>query len=49
MLFGRVGLSTDAALIERRSAGVAAVSDTLDAAAIAPLVRRAFGLGQLVA
>jgi hypothetical protein len=41
-----MGLSTDSALIERRAAGVAAVSDALEASQIAPLVRRAFGLGK---
>ena len=46
ILYGRLGLSTDTALIERRGVGVTSVSQELEATDIAPLVRRAFGLGQ---
>ncbi|AFW01773.1 hypothetical protein BAR24_14890 [Gluconobacter oxydans] len=44
--YGRLGLSTDPELIERRTKGVAAVAAATDRADLLPLVRRAFGLGQ---
>lgn len=46
LLYGRLGLSTDAELIERRSKGVAAVAESIERTDVLPLVRRAFGLGQ---
>ncbi len=46
VLYGRLGLSTDPALIARRGVGVAAVSDALERADIPPLVRRTFEIGQ---
>lgn len=46
LLYGRLGLSTDAELIERRAKGVAVVADAIDRADVLALVRRAFGLGQ---
>lgn len=45
IFYGRLGLSTDPTLIERRSAGVAVVADALDDATVVSLVRRSFGLG----
>lgn len=46
VLYGRLGLSTNAELIERRGAGVAAASAALEKSEIAPLLRRAFGIGK---
>jgi hypothetical protein len=46
LLYGRLGLSTEAELIERRVKGVAAVAVAIERDDVLPLVRRAFGLGQ---
>ena len=46
LLYGRLGLSTDAGLIERRGKGVSAVAVAIERTDVLPLVRRAFGLGQ---
>jgi hypothetical protein len=46
LLYGRMGLSTDAGLIERRGKGVSAIAAGIERADVLPLVRRAFGLGQ---
>lgn len=46
LLYGRLGLSTDAELIERRAKGVAVVAEAIQRSDVLALVRRAFGLGQ---
>jgi len=46
LLYGRLGLSTEAELIERRAKGVTAVAAAIERSDVLPLVRRAFGLGQ---
>lgn len=46
LLYGRLGLSTDAELIGRRAKGVAAIALAIERPDVLPLVRRAFGLGQ---
>ncbi|QGY04584.1 hypothetical protein MMSR116_23740 [Methylobacterium mesophilicum SR1.6/6] len=43
--YGKLGLSSDAALIGRRGEGVKAAAGALELAGIAPLVQAAFGIG----